>query len=563
MKYIIPTIIVLCVILAIVFIFRRKHRNEIERLDQKKLQIQNKPVLEELTKVKALNMNGQTEEMFERWRNKWTELMDVEMPKIDVLLFDAEEQVDKFHFGKATEIEKEIESRITEYDQEMVKILKELDELIGSEERNRIEIEQIKEQYRAARKTLLAHQYSYGPAANPIEKRLEKFNPQFEEYDQLTASGNYLNAREIVVKLNEEGQVLFKLINEIPALLTEIQHKIPSDIHEIRNGHREMEEQSYFLAHLEILEKLDRIEENLVEFKQKIAELDIASVQHRVVEIKDEIESFYDALEKEVIGKRFVENNFAEIGELLESAIEATEKTAKEADTVQKSYRISQKEADVPVNCKQQLLSLRQNYELLSIEVQEEQSAYSSMEEVLKELKTSIEQLFEEQEQFADRMKSLRIDENKARATLNNQKKLLHETERMLHKANLPGIPEEMDARLEEAAERIFVVVNNLQEIPLNMETVNKNLEIAEKCIVDVHSSAIEMLENVQLIERMIQYGNRYRNSNPAMHQQLLEAEDAFREMRYTKALEYAATAVEAVEPGSMKKIQVLAKSEV
>ncbi|MGM9967068.1 MAG: septation ring formation regulator EzrA [Rummeliibacillus sp.] len=563
MKYIIPTIIVLCVILAIVFIFRRKHRNEIERLDQKKLQIQNKPVLEELTKVKALNMNGQTEEMFERWRNKWTELMDVEMPKIDVLLFDAEEQVDKFHFGKATEIEKEIESRITEYDQEMVKILKELDELIGSEERNRIEIEQIKEQYRAARKTLLAHQYSYGPAANPIEKRLEKFNPQFEEYDQLTASGNYLNAREIVVKLNEEGQVLFKLINEIPALLTEIQHKIPSDIHEIRNGHREMEEQSYFLAHLEILEKLDRIEENLVEFKQKIAELDIASVQHRVVEIKDEIESFYDALEKEVIGKRFVENNFAEIGELLESAIEATEKTAKEADTVQKSYRISQKEADVPVNCKQQLLSLRQNYELLSIEVQEEQSAYSSMEEVLKELKTSIEQLFEEQEQFADRMKSLRIDENKARATLNNQKKLLHETERMLHKANLPGIPEEMDARLEEAAEGIFVVVNNLQEIPLNMETVNKNLEIAEKCIVDVHSSAIEMLENVQLIERIIQYGNRYRNSNPAMHQQLLEAEDAFREMRYTKALEYAATAVEAVEPGSMKKIQVLAKSEV
>lgn len=562
MKYIIPTIIVLCVILATVFIFRRKHKNEIQRLDQMKLQIQNKPVLEELTKVKALNMNGQTEEMFERWRNKWTELMDVEMPKIDDLLFDAEEEVDKFHFGKATEIEIDIESRITEYDLEMVKILKELDELIGSEEKNRIEIEQLKEQYRSARKTLLAHQYSYGPAAEPLEKLLETFNPQFEKYDQLTASGNYLNAREIVVKLNEEGQVLFKLINEIPSLLTEIQHKIPSDIHEIRNGHREMEEQSYFLVHLEILEKLDRIEENLAEFKQKIAELDISSVQLRVVEIKDEIESFYDALEKEVIGKRFVEDHFVEIGKLLESAIEATEQTAKEADAVQKSYRISQKEADVPGNCKQQLLTLRQRYELLAVEVQEEQSAFSSMEEALKEIKTSIEQLFEEQEQFADRMKSLRIDENKARATLNNQKKLLHDTERMLHKANLPGIPEEMDARLEEAAERIFIVVNNLQEIPLNMDTVNNNLGIAEKCIEDVHNTAIEMLENVQLIEKIIQYGNRYRNSNKAMHQQLLEAEEAFRDMRYTKALEYAATAVEAAEPGAMKKIQVLAKSE-
>jgi Negative regulator of septation ring formation len=158
---------------------------------------------------------------------------------------------------------------------------------------------------------------------------LEKFNPQFEEYDQLTASGNYLKAREIVVSLKEEGQTLFKLINEIPTLLTEIQHKIPSDIHEIRNGHQEMEEQSYFLVHLEILEKLNQIEENLVEFKQKIADLDIAPVQLRVVEIKDEIESFYDALEKEVIGRKYVDDHFTEIGDLLESAIEATEKTVR------------------------------------------------------------------------------------------------------------------------------------------------------------------------------------------------------------------------------------------
>lgn len=563
MKYIIPIIIVLCVIIAIVFIFRRKHRNEIQRLDQEKLQIQNKPVLEELMKVKSLNMNGQTEEMFERWRNKWTELMDVEIPKIDVLLFDAEEQVDKFHFGKATEIEKTIQSRIAEYDQEMVKILKELDELIGSEEKNRIEIEQLNEQYRSARKTLLAHQYSFGLAAEPLEKRLETFTPLFEEYDQLTESGNYLKAREIVVSLNDEGQQLFKLIREIPELLTEIQHKIPSDIHEIRTGHREMEDQSYFLLHLEILGKLDRMEENLEECKKKIEELDITSVQQKVNAMKDEIESFYDALEKEVVGKKYVDEYFIEIGDQLESAILATEKTTEEAEAVQRSYHLSEKEAEIPTNCKQQLLSLRQRYELLTVEVQEEKTAYSSMEEELENLKESIELLYEEQDQFADRMKNLRIDENKARTKLGDLKQLLHNTERMLHKANLPGIPEEMDVRLEEAAERIFVVVNNLQEIPLNMGTVYKNLEIAEKCIEDVHNTAIEMLENVQLIEHIIQYGNRYRNSNPAMHQQLLEAEDAFRDMRYTKALEYAATAVEAAEPGAMKKIQVLTKSEV
>ncbi|MGR6896644.1 septation ring formation regulator EzrA [Rummeliibacillus sp. BSL5] len=560
MSFFIAAIIVLCIIIAIVFIFRRKHRTEIQRLEQNKQQIQNKPVLEELMKVKALNMNGQTEEMFERWRNKWTELMDVEMPKIDELLFDAEEQVDKFRFGKATEIEKDIDSRITEYDNEMAIILKELDELVGSEEKNRVEIEQLKEQYRSARKTLLAHQYSYGPAAVPLEKRLETFTPQFEEYEELTSSGNYLKARELVVNLSNEGQQTFKLINEIPTLLTEIQHKIPSDIHEIRNGHREMEDQSYFLVHLEILDKLEEMEKSLAEFKQKVADLDIDNVQQQVEVIKDEIESFYDALEKEVIGKKYVDLHFVSIGEQLESTLKATEEMAIEAEAVQKSYRLPSREAEIPKNCKQQLLALQQRYDFLAVEVREEQSAYSSMEEVLKELKDSIENLFQEQKQFAERMNNLRIDENKARATLNNLRKMLSDTERMIHKANLPGIPEEMDARLEEATERIFIVVNNLQEIPLNMETVYKNLEIAEKCIEEVRQTAVEMLENVQLIESIIQYGNRYRKTNPAMHQQLLEAEAAFRDMRYAKALETAATAVEAAEPGAMKKIQVLAK---
>lgn len=560
MSFFIAAIIVLCIIIAIVFIFRRKHRTEIQRLEQNKQQIQNKPVLEELMKVKALNMNGQTEEMFERWRNKWTELMDVEMPKIDELLFDAEEQVDKFRFGKATEIEKDIDSRITEYDNEMAIILKELDELVGSEEKNRVEIEQLKEQYRSARKTLLAHQYSYGPAAVPLEKRLETFTPQFEEYEELTSSGNYLKARELVVNLSNEGQQTFKLINEIPTLLTEIQHKIPSDIHEIRNGHREMEDQSYFLVHLEILDKLEEMEKSLAEFKQKVADLDIDNVQQQVEVIKDEIESFYDALEKEVIGKKYVDLHFVSIGEQLESTLKATEEMAIEAEAVQKSYRLPSREAEIPKNCKQQLLALQQRYDFLAVEVREEQSAYSSMEEVLKELKDSIEKLFQEQKQFAERMNNLRIDENKARATLNNLRKMLSDTERMIHKANLPGIPEEMDARLEEATERIFIVVNNLQEIPLNMETVYKNLEIAEKCIEEVRQTAVEMLENVQLIESIIQYGNRYRKTNPAMHQQLLEAEAAFRDMRYAKALESAATAVEAAEPGAMKKIQVLAK---
>ena len=201
-KYIIIVAVVLLALLVAGLIIRRKHNAIIARLEKEKLEVQHYPIYEELTKVKSLNMNGQTEELFENWRNAWVEVTDVHVIKIDALLFDAEEYIDRFKFKKATEVEKVIEEKVAECDKVRLKVLAELEELMGSEEKNRIEMEQLKEYHRSARKTVLAHQHSFGAALEQLEKRLEKFNPKFEEFDILTTEGNYLQAREIVLSLN-------------------------------------------------------------------------------------------------------------------------------------------------------------------------------------------------------------------------------------------------------------------------------------------------------------------------------------------------------------------------
>src|SRR5690606_25925791 len=141
-------------------------------------------------------------------------------------------------------------------------------------------------------------------------------------------------------------------------------------------------------------------------------------------------------------------------------------------------------------------------------------------------------------------------------------RKLQH-TDRMPQKGNIPGMPDEMEARLEEADEQIYIVTQSLQEVPLNMSLVDTYLESAEKAAIDVTGKVEELLDNVMLIEWIIQYGNRYRASNPEMHERLLDAEESFRQFRYAKALEEAATAVEEVEPGAMKRIQELVKEHV
>jgi septation ring formation regulator len=229
---------------------------------------------------------------------------------------------------------------------------------------------------------------------------------------------------------------------------------------------------------------------------------------------------------------------------------------------VQNSYRLPEEEAEIPKLGLKQLEVIQKRFEVLLSRVREEKSAYSSLQEELIEIRNEIEQIQAVQDQFSNRLKNLRIDENKARAKLQSLKKILQETDRMLHRANIPGIPEEMDARLEEAEEQLFIVMQSLQEVPLNMNLVNSNLDQAEKCIQDVQKHAKEMIENVMLIERIIQYGNRYR-SNPRVHELLLQAEESFHNFRYVKALEEAAEAVELAEQGAIQRIQELVQEEM
>ncbi|WP_342525087.1 septation ring formation regulator EzrA [Chryseomicrobium sp. FSL W7-1435] len=562
MEYLIPILIMILVAIVLILIFRRKHNAIISDLDKQKLQIQHKPILEEMTKVKQLNMNGQTEEMFERWRTIWNEVMDHDIPEVDSLLFDAEDFVDKMRFGKASQTEQQIKERLHIAEEKMNSILEELHNLIGSEEKNRIEMEQIQEQFRSARKNVLAHQYSFGEALPALEKELESFQPEMAEYNELTSKGNYMSAREVVMRLKEKGDQLFPKLHDIPTLFSEVSTKIPATLHELRSGKNEMESQGYFLDHLEITQKLDSIDSELVNLKQEIAQLSVGPVKRRVDEMKDELDSLYDLLEKEVRARGYVDQQHLAIAQRLDDTKHQTIAAQEEANYIKQNYHLSDEQLAVPGKCLDKLAVAESKMALVQTRLSEEKSAYSSLEEELRALDQVVGEQDEVQSEFHNRLKNLRIDENSSRAKIVELKRELHMTERSLQKANLPGVPEEIDARFEEADENIFVVEQNLQEVPLNMSTVDANMKKAEGAVQEAIAKAKEMLENAMLVERIIQYGNRYRATNTAVNVKLLEAEHAFRQKRYTKALEEAGIAVEQAEPGALKKIQKMVKEQ-
>lgn len=98
MEFVIGTFLLIIIMVTIGFLMKRKKYQVVDQLDKRKIEIMNRPVADELKKVKKLNMTGQTEELFERWRQTWDEIITTELPAIDEKLIDAESCIDKYRF---------------------------------------------------------------------------------------------------------------------------------------------------------------------------------------------------------------------------------------------------------------------------------------------------------------------------------------------------------------------------------------------------------------------------------------------------------------------------------
>lgn len=86
MEIIIGILALVVIFISVSYLRRKKIYEEVDRLETWKVSIMNKPVSEELSKVKDLNMTGQTEELFENWRYQWDDILSTELVSIEEYL---------------------------------------------------------------------------------------------------------------------------------------------------------------------------------------------------------------------------------------------------------------------------------------------------------------------------------------------------------------------------------------------------------------------------------------------------------------------------------------------
>ncbi len=529
-----------------------------DKLEAWKIDMMNRPVTDEIAKVKELNMTGQTEELFERWRKQWDEIVTVMLPDVEELLFDAEDLADKYRFGKAKRILGQIEAILNDAEANIVVILDELKDLVGSEEKNRIEIDEFTKLYRELKKTLLAHRHTFGQAETQLETQLDSINGSFKLFEEATSNGNYFEAREIVLLIKDSLSATSKQMDEIPHLLHECQTSIPNQLNEVSEGFNQMQQEGYALEHHQVDKEIERMRVRVTELVKLIEELKLEEVKKGIEEISEALETIYDLLEEEVKANQFVKNEVEKIEQDLEDLQEGSKKTEEETAFVQQSYQLHDQDLEKHRNLVKQIKQLVKQYVTIQSKLDQDQIAYSIIKEELDEIYGSIQGVKEEHLQYSEMLKTLRKDELHAREQISEMIKQLADARRLISKSNIPGLPSQYKELMSEAKLALTQVGSSLEEKPLNMKTVNQTLQNALDLVAKTYQNTEEMIEQVYLAEKVIQYGNRYRSRNPKIASSLLEAEMSFRNYEYALALEQAATAIEDVDPGALKKIEQL-----
>ncbi|TCP32049.1 septation ring formation regulator [Scopulibacillus darangshiensis] len=556
---IIALILLLILIIGYGTWMRKKVYSQIDRYESWKIDITNRPVTEEIARVKELKMVGETEKKFETWRSDWDEIVTSELPAVEEKLFDAEEAADKYRFRKAGHILSQLETNLNSAEERIAQMLNDLHEVVDSEHQNRTDIVEIKEVYHQTKKDMITKQSQFKNTVPYLEKTIHDIELGFKEYENETENGNYIKAREVLIYIKNQLESIRDKMETIPKLYKDLHNKLPDQLKELREGYYEMSGQGYVLRHLQVEEQVDEMEKQLIVLDEAMEHSEFGEAAESVAMMHQQVDWLYEHMEKEVGARR----QLLETAPAIEQDLAIVRKKVTELDDetkiVQQSYRIESEDLKVQYDIGRAFEKLERDFSEVDDVFREKTEAFSIVLEKLEDMRHDINALRDSADEFKERMTTLRKDELMAKETLQKLRQKLQDSRRIVQKSNLPGIPYSYATILEEAQDLLSEVNNKLEQKPLEMSSVLQVLDDADEKVGNVCEKTNGLVDDAELAEQLIQYGNRYRSGNPEINDELKRAEEYFRSYNFSEAVEIAAAAVQKVEPDIFKKIELYA----
>ena len=554
--YYILAIIVIVIVLNMIASHEKKvYSKEITGLERDKNLIISASILAELNKVETLLNNDKMVETFNEWQSRFKEIKDKEVPKLTDQLIEIEELFNNKKYKELKAKLAKVELNIYYIKTRASFLLKEIQEITLSEERNRETITKIKSIYRDVLTKYNNNQGDYKDVSGPLQLQFENVDKLFGTFEIAMDNNSYTEAPKIVKAIDDIVGNLSIVIEEAPSIIMMGKSLIPQKMTDVTSIVKRLTKDGF---NLEFLNVEYNIEESEKKIKDIFARLNVLNVEDSIFELKtisDYFDGLYNDFDKERIAKKVFEEYTRSIIVKVLKLEKINNELSKRVGSIKYSYDVRDDEFNIIDTNKNELKLVKEDYDRIIGLHRSKMVAYSKLSKEMELLNIRLTKAEDNLETALRSFGSLKEDELRAREQLDEIKDLLKKTKNKINSFKLPITPKKYYVELSEATGAIKEINRELDKKPISISVLNTRVDTARDLVLKLYATSKEITKTAWMAELAIVYGNRYRSINKEIDNGLSLAESDFFKGNYKSSLESAISAINIVEPGIHKRL--------
>ena len=550
--YLMVAIAVILILAYVTAIFLRKRNvSRLTALEERKEELYNLPVNDEVEAVKNMHLIGQSQVTFREWNQKWVDLSLNSFADIENHLFEAESYNNSFRFFKATHQIDQIESQIDLIEEDIAAIRNALSELEKQESKNSGRVLHALDLFENLQHTVAENSEQYGKALPEIEKQLENIQSEFSQFVTLNSSGDPVEAAAILDSTENHILALTHIVDRVPSLVKTLSTELPEQLEDLEEGYRKLLDANYHFTETDIESRFQLLHESLKNNQENIRQLELDNAEYENTQIQEEINALYDIFTREIAAQKVVESLLSTLPTYLNHLKENNQVLVQDLERLNKTYLLPESDGNHVRRLQAELSGLDTAITEATEDQGEPTQAYSILEEQFNSLQSNLKDIEDEQVSVSERLAQIEKDDINARQKANVYVNRLHTIKRYMEKRNLPGIPQSFLKLFFTASHNTEDLMAELEQAQVNIESVKRILEIATHDMEALETETYNIVQYATLTEQLLQYSNRYRSFDERIQQAFNEALEIFeKEFDYKASFEKISQALEVAEPG-------------
>ena len=550
--YLMVAIAVILILAYVAAIFLRKRNvSRLTALEERKEELYNLPVNDEVEAVKNMHLIGQSQVTFREWNQKWVDLSLNSFADIENNLFEAEGYNNSFRFFKATHQIDQIESQIDLIEEDIAAIRNALSELEKQESKNSGRVLHALDLFENLQHTVAENSEQYGKALPEIEKQLENIQSEFSQFVTLNSSGDPVEAAAILDSTENHILALTHIVDRVPSLVKTLSTELPEQLEDLEEGYRKLLDANYHFTETDIESRFQLLHESLKNNQENIRRLELDNAEYENTQIQEGINALYDIFTREIAAQKVVESLLSTLPTYLNHLKENNQVLVQDLERLNKTYLLPESDGNHVRRLQAELSGLDTAITEATEDQTEPTQAYSVLEEQLNSLQSNLKDIEDEQVSVSERLAQIEKDDINARQKANVYVNRLHTIKRYMEKRNLPGIPQSFLKLFFTASHNTEDLMAELEQAQVNIESVKRILEIATNDMEALETETYNIVQYATLTEQLLQYSNRYRSFDERIQEAFNEALEIFeKEFDYQASFEKISQALEVAEPG-------------